>query len=80
MCTKFNCPKANGCFRIRAETDENQHYDSFIALCNESDNYKYFMKIRPEDKVLGLDEILKNNKELEKLPENKCLEIGIPEP
>ena len=37
------------------------------------------MKIRSEDKVLDLDEILKNNKELEKLPENKCLEIGIPE-
>ena len=73
MCTRFNCPKANGCFRIRAETDENQHYDSFIALCNEDSGYKYYMKIRSEDKVLEMEDILKNIK----LPENKSLEIGI---
>jgi len=69
MCTKFNCLKANGCFRIRAETDENQRYESFTNLCNEEDDYRYFMKIRPEDKII----------ELENLPKNKALEIGIPE-
>ena len=65
LCTKYTCPHANECYRLRASPDsEDQRYESFIGLCNEEDEFHFFIKINPEDKII----------ELEKLPE-----IGIPE-
>ena len=79
LCNTYKCSRASECYRLRVSPDIDQPYENFSKLCNEDNNHNFFMKIRSEDKVLDLDKILKNNKELEKLPENKCLEIGIPE-
>jgi len=55
LCKKYTCPKANICFRLRASPDEGQLYNEFIGLCDETNNYRYFMNIGEEDKVIDLD-------------------------
>ncbi|MCE5220021.1 MAG: hypothetical protein LLF98_01835 [Clostridium sp.] len=61
MCKKYNCPKANECYRLRAiSLDKYQAYTDFISICNDLDDYHFFMKIRPEDEVIELEEILEN--------------------
>jgi NifB/MoaA-like Fe-S oxidoreductase len=53
ICTKFTCSHANECFRLRASPDsENQRYEPFIGLCNEEDDYHFFLKIKEGDKVI----------------------------
>ena len=72
LCTKYTCPHANKCYRLRASPEnlEEQRYNEFISICNENDDYHFFISVRENDKVLELDEILKNN---EKLSENESL-------
>ncbi len=78
LCTKYTCPHANECYRLRASPDNpnEQRYDGFISICSELDDYHFFVSIRENDKVLEMEDILKNIN----LTKNKCLEIGIPEP
>ncbi len=76
LCTKYTCPLANECYRLRASpssNNEEERYNEFISICNELDDYHFFIRIRENDKVLEMEDILKNIK----LPENKCLEIGV---
>lgn len=72
LCTKYECPRADSCYRLRASPDNlgEQRYDGFISICNELDDYHFFINIRETDKVLELDEIIKNNN---KLSENESL-------
>jgi len=60
ICKKYTCPKATECFRLRASPDEGQLSNTFPGLCNEIDNYRLFIKIRPEDKIIELEELPKN--------------------
>jgi len=59
LCTKYTCPHANECYRLRASPDdsENQRYEPFIGLCNEEDEFHFFMKIREGDKTIGLEKL-----------------------
>jgi len=65
LCQKSTCPKKETCYRYRAlvEDGEYQIYDKFPAICNESDNFKLFIRIRDGDKVKELE---LENKEEEK--------------
>lgn len=75
LCTKYDCPHASECYRLRASPDDpiNQRYEPFIGLCNEEDEFHFFIRIRENDIVLEMEDILKNIKS----SENKCLEIGV---
>jgi len=55
LCKKYTCPKIHNCYRYRAVPDQDQIYNEFINLCNEKDNYRYFIKIRLEDKIINLE-------------------------
>jgi len=67
LCTKYICPLAKDCYRLRASpssnNEEEERYNEFISICNELDDYHFFIHIRENDKVLELEEILKNTKE-----------------
>lgn len=55
MCKKYTCPKATECYRLRASPNEDQRYEEFPKLCTKEDDYKMYMKIRPEDNIIKLD-------------------------
>lgn len=57
MCKKFTCPKANECYRILTYPDPDQLYDEFI-ICNQSENYKMFIRIRDGDNLRKLEDII----------------------
>lgn len=59
LCKKSTCPKINDCYRYRASPDIDQLYNDFINLCNEEDNYNFFIKIRPDDKIIELNNEIK---------------------
>ena len=64
LCKKHTCPKIETCYRYRAVPDQDQLYNEFINLCNEQDNYRYFITIRDNDKVIDLDiKAIENNEE-----------------
>ena len=71
LCKKSTCPKIETCYRYRAVPEhENHPYNNFINLCDDGDEFKYHIKIRPDDKIKNLEEIHKN----------EPLEIGVCEP
>lgn len=58
LCSKSTCPKIETCYRYRASPDhQDQLYNPLINMCNETDEYKYHIKIRPDDKIRNLEEI-----------------------
>lgn len=66
MCFKKECPKSQKCYRYRAAPDRDQRYYDFTYLCQENNednenNYRYFIVIRKDDRIVELDEV----KELE---------------
>jgi hypothetical protein len=66
MCYKKDCPKSQKCYRYRAVPDQDQRYYDFTYLCQENNkddenNYRYFIIIRKDDKIVELDKV----KELE---------------
>ena len=54
MCQKHNCIKTEDCYSYRAIPDKHQHYTDFINLCNKEDSYRYFIKIRENDKIQNI--------------------------
>jgi hypothetical protein len=55
MCRKSECPKTHECYRYRAIPDGvDQPFSDFNILCNETDNYRLFIKIRPDDKIIEI--------------------------
>ena len=57
MCTKASCPKSKECFRYRAEPNPIwQSYAELVTVCNEEDEYHYFIHIRPGD-ILHKEEL-----------------------
>lgn len=74
MCLKHNCPKVKECYRYLAVPDKDQLYNEFINMCSEKDEFRYFMKVRPEDKIISLEleEIEQKNENEAEIPKNKA--------
>ncbi len=52
LCKVTKCTKSIECYRFRASPEIGQLYHDFsVTLCNAENNYKFMMKIRPDDKI-----------------------------
>lgn len=50
LCDNESCSQKEKCFRFMAKPDPVwQSYANFGILCNEENNYKMFIKIKPKD-------------------------------
>lgn len=58
-----NCNKYKICYRYFAKPNPlYQSYTNFIDICNEEDEYHFFIKIKPKDKIREEKIIEKNEK------------------
>jgi len=59
-----NCPQFRNCFRFLAEPNPHyQSYADFIDICNEEDDYHFFVKVLLTDKTRSEEKILENKAE-----------------
>jgi len=69
LCHRSDCIKSNQCYRFLAEPNLHwQSYSDFIGMCNEEDEYRYFMKVRSTDKLRSNAKVIENNTENTDLP------------
>jgi hypothetical protein len=62
LCQRSSCPQAKICYRFLAEPNPHwQSYSEFIGMCNEEDQFHYYMKVRPTDKLRSDVKVLENN-------------------
>lgn len=57
MCSKSTCKLSIECYRYRASPDPDQLYNNFSTLCNELDEFRYFIKILEDDNIIELDKL-----------------------